>query len=203
MRSAECGIRNAFGNFYSAFCTPNSELCEWRFFISKEARVNRRIRAPEVRLIDADGKQLGVYITAKAIELADNQGLDLVEVSPNAKPPVCKIMDYGKYKYEQTKKLKEAKKHQTVILLKEVKFRPTTDEHDFNFKVRNIQRFIEEGNKVKATVVFRGREMAYRDQGRRMLDNILGIIKEKSFLEVPPKMEGRQMMMIIAPTKAK
>ncbi len=165
--------------------------------------MNRRIRAPEVRLIDADGKQLGVYITAKAIELADNQGLDLVEVSPNAKPPVCKIMDYGKYKYEQTKKLKEAKKHQTVILLKEVKFRPTTDEHDFNFKVRNIQRFIEEGNKVKATVVFRGREMAYRDQGRRMLDNILGIIKEKSFLEVPPKMEGRQMMMIIAPTKAK
>jgi translation initiation factor IF-3 len=102
-----------------------------------------------------------------------------------------------------TKKLKEAKKHQTVILLKEVKFRPTTDDHDFDFKLRNIQRFIEDGNKVKATVVFRGREMAYRDQGRKILDDILTVIKEKTQLEVPPKMEGRQMMMIVAPIKTK
>lgn len=165
--------------------------------------MNRRIRAPEVRLIDADGKQLGVYITVKAVELAESQGLDLVEVSPTAVPPVCKIMDYGKYKYEQTKKLKEARKHQTVVLLKEVKFRPTTDEHDFNFKVRNMERFIEEGNKVKATVVFRGREMAYRDKGFAVLDNIKKQLLDKAALEIGPKMEGRQAIMILTPIKAK
>ena len=166
-------------------------------------RVNRRIRAPEIRLIDAEGKQLGTYITSKALELAEGQGFDLVEISPTAKPPVCKIMDYGKFKYQQTKKQKEAKKHQVVVTLKEVKFRPTTDQHDLDFKMRNIERFLEEGHKVKATVVFRGREMAYKDHGRKVLEEILGFVKEKSQLEVPPKMEGRQMMMILSPAKAK
>jgi translation initiation factor IF-3 len=165
--------------------------------------VNRRIRAPEVRVIDAEGKMLGVFITVKAVELAENQGLDLVEVSPTANPPVCKVMDYGKFKYQQTKKIKEAKKHQTIVLLKEVKFRPTTDEHDFNFKVRNIQRFIEEGNKVKATVVFRGREMAYRDKGFTVLDNIKKLLIDKAALEIGPKMEGRQAIMILTPAKTK
>lgn len=159
------------------------------------------IRVPEVRLIDFDGKQLGVYVTSKALQLAEDQGLDLVEVSPGAKPPVCKIMDYGKYKYQLTKKLKEAKKHQTVILLKEVKFRPNTDEHDFQFKLRNIQRFIDEGNKVKATVVFRGREMVYRQKGKVILQRIAEAVNEKASPEVDPKMEGRQMMMILAPIK--
>lgn len=157
---------------------------------------------PEIRLIDAEGNQLGLFITVKAVEMAESQGLDLVEISPTAKPPVCKIMDYGKYKYQQTKKIKEAKKHQAVVVLKEIKFRPTTDEHDRDFKVRNIQRFIEEGNKVKATVVFRGREMTYRDQGKKLLDDIATTLKDKIIVEVLPKMEGRQMMMIMAPAKA-
>lgn len=159
------------------------------------------IRVPEVRVIDAEGKQLGVYVTAKAIELAQDQGLDLVEVSPQAKPPVCKIMDYGKFKYQQTKKQKEAKKHQAVITLKEIKFRPNTDEHDFNFKVRNIQRFLEEGHKVKVTMVFRGREMAYRERGRDILFKIAELIGDAGTREVAPKMEGRQMMMILASQK--
>lgn len=159
------------------------------------------IRVPEVRLIDSDGKQLGVFVTAKAVELAQDQGLDLVEISPQAKPPVCKIMDYGKFKYQQTKKMKEAKKHQVVITVKEVKFRPTTDDHDFNFKVRNIQRFIEEGHKVKVTMVYRGREMMYREKGREILLNISQIVSEKAAREVDPKMEGRQMMMILTPQK--
>ncbi|MFO1463675.1 MAG: translation initiation factor IF-3 [bacterium] len=164
-------------------------------------RVNRRIRAPEVRLIDADGKQLGVFIASKAVELAENQGLDLVEISPNASPPVCKIMDYGKYKYELTKKQKEAKKHQVVVLVKEVKFRPVTDDHDLQFKVRNIERFIEEGHKVKATVVFRGREMSYREGGSKVLKTILEMLQDKVVVEVPPKMEGRQMTMILMGAK--
>lgn len=135
--------------------------------------------------------------------MAANQGLDLVEVSPNTKPPVCKVMDYGKYKYQMTKKQKEARKHQVVVHLKEVKFRPVTDEHDLNFKIKNIERFIEEGNKVKATVVFRGREMAYRQGGQKVLDQVLSKIQDKVTIEVPPKMEGRQMAMIMVPAKGK
>lgn len=142
-------------------------------------------------------------MTKKAVELAQDQGLDLVEISPGAEPPVCKIMDYGKYKYLQTKKKKEAKKHQSVIILKEVKFRPNTDEHDFNFKVKNIHRFLEDGNKVKVTMVFRGREMVYREKGRDTLRRIAENLSEKAFAEVDPKMEGRQMMMILAPGKKK
>jgi len=165
--------------------------------------VNRRIRVPEVRLIGADGSQLGVYITSKALELAEKDGLDLVEVSPTAKPPVCKIMDYGKFKYQQTKKTKESKKHQAVVVLKEIKFRPMTDDHDLDFKIRNIIRFLDEGNKVKATVVFRGREMAYREGGKKVLEYVLEQTKEKATMEVPPKMEGRQMMMILTPGNKK
>lgn len=169
----------------------------------KHIRMNHHIRVPEIRLIGAEGEQLGVYLTSKAIQLAKDQGLDLVEVSPTAKPPVCKIMDYGKYKYEQTKKAKEAKKHQTVIQLKEVKFRPNTDQHDFDFKFRNIQRFLEEGNKVKVTMVFRGREMVYRAKGKETLEKIAAQLSEKATMEVEPKMEGRQMMAILAPGKPK
>jgi translation initiation factor IF-3 len=167
----------------------------------KRERVNRMIRVPEVRVIDAEGKLLGVFVTVKAVEMAQDQGLDLVEISPQAKPPVCKIMDYGKFKYQQTKKKKEAKKHQAVVTLKEVKFRPNTDEHDFNFKVNNIKRFIDEGHKVKVTMVFRGREMMYREKGREVLLKISETVGDKAAREVDPKMEGRQMMMILSTQK--
>ncbi len=161
--------------------------------------VNRRIRAPQVRLIGSDGSQLGVFITPEALKLAENEGLDLVEVSPNSNPPVCKIIDYGKYKYQQAKKIQEAKKHQTVIHVKEVKLRPATDQHDFDFKVKHILRFIEEGDKAKVTITFRGREMAYTEKGREMLKRVLAVIQDHVLVESPPKMEGRNMFMIVSP----
>ncbi len=150
-------------------------------------------------MIGSDGQQLGVIPTDQALRLAEDQGLDLVEIAPNVKPPVCKIIDYGKYKYQQAKKLQEAKKHQTVIHVKEVKFRPTTDEHDFDFKVRHILRFVEHGDKAKVTVVFKGREMAYIAQGKAMLNKVLEKVQEAVAVEVPPKMEGRNLFMVVAP----
>lgn len=131
--------------------------------------------------------------------MAQEAELDLVEISPTAKPPVCKIMDYGKYKYLQKKKEHEAKKKQTVVHLKEVKMRPMTDEHDFQFKMRHIQRFLEEGNKAKVTVVFRGRELEYKIHGRTLMDRVLETVKGKATVESPPMMEGRMMVMILAP----
>lgn len=131
--------------------------------------------------------------------MAESEGLDLVEIAPGVRPPVCKIIDYGKYKYQQAKKAQEAKKHQTVIHVKEVKFRPTTDDHDFDFKVRHVMRFIEDGDKAKVTVVFRGREMAYIVQGRNMINRVLETVKDHVVVEVPPKMEGRNLYMIVAP----
>ncbi|MBI2083708.1 MAG: translation initiation factor IF-3 [Deltaproteobacteria bacterium] len=165
----------------------------------KELRVNRRIRIPEIRLIDNNGSQLGVVKLEEALKLAQEAELDLVEISPTAKPPVCKIMDYGKYKYLQKKKEHEAKKKQTVVHLKEVKMRPMTDEHDFQFKMRHIQRFLEEGNKAKVTVVFRGRELEYKIHGRTLMDRVLETVKGKATVESPPMMEGRMMVMILAP----
>ena len=150
-------------------------------------------------MIDADGKQLGVFITTKAVELAENQGLDLVEISPSAVPPVCKIMDYGKYKYELTKKQKEARKHQVVVLVKEVKFRPVTDEHDLNFKVKNMERFIEEGHKVKITLRYRGREMAHQEIGTKLLDRVKSETSDVAKVEQDARFEGRQVVMVLAP----
>lgn len=164
-------------------------------------RSNRRIRVPEVRLINAEGEQLGVYATYEAIRLAEQDGLDLVEISPHARPPVCKIMDYGKYKYEQSKKRHEAKKHQIVVKTKEIKMRPATDEHDLQTKLKHIRRFLEEGNKVKITVRFRGREMAHREQGKERLERIMGEVGELGQLDQYPKLEGRMMSMILAPAK--
>lgn len=166
-------------------------------------RCNKRIRVPEVRLIGADGSQMGVYATYEALRLAEQEGLDLVEISPQARPPVCKIMDYGKYKYEQSKKRHEAKKHQVVVKTKEIKMRPATDEHDLQTKMKHIKRFLEEGNKVKVTVRFRGREMAHRDQGRERLNRIVEEIGELGQMDQMPKLEGRMMSMIIAPGKKK
>jgi translation initiation factor IF-3 len=162
-------------------------------------RVNDRIRAPEIRLIGADGENAGVVTPEQAMDMAAEAGLDLVEISPNATPPVCKIMDYGKYKYEQQKRESEARKKQKVIEVKEVKFRPNTDTHDYDVKMRNVFRFLENGDKVKITLRFRGREMAHQDLGRDLLERVAEDVKEIGKIENMPKMEGRQMIMIIGP----
>jgi len=142
---------------------------------------------------------MGVFITPEALKIAENEGLDLVEISPNSNPPVCKIIDYGKFKYQQAKKQQESKKHQTVIHMKEVKLRPTTEQHDFEFKVKHVLRFIEEGDKAKITITFRGREMAYINKGRDMLNKVLEAIKDHVQVEVPSKLEGRNLYMIVVP----
>ncbi|KZY40132.1 translation initiation factor IF-3 [Roseovarius sp. HI0049] len=162
-------------------------------------RVNDKIRAPEIRLIGAEGENIGVVTPEKAMDLAFEAELDLVEISPNATPPVCKIMDYGKYKYEQQKRESEARKKQKVIEVKEVKFRPNTDTHDYDVKMRNVMRFLEGGDKVKVTLRFRGREMAHQDLGRELLHRVAGDVEGIGKVENMPKMEGRQMIMIIAP----
>jgi translation initiation factor IF-3 len=162
-------------------------------------RVNRRIRVPEVRVIGADGSQLGVLRTDEALRIAEEGGLDLVEVSPKAMPPVCKIMDYGKFKYEDSKKKKEAKKHQSTVTLKEIKFRPKTDDHDFDFKVKHIRRFLLEGNKAKLAVIFRGREIVHPETGQDVLKRVVEATSDIAQVEQTALMEGRRMLMIIAP----
>ena len=162
-------------------------------------RVNDKIRAPEIRLIGPEGENIGVVTPEKAMDLAYEAELDLVEISPNATPPVCKIMDYGKYKYEQQKRESEARKKQKVIEVKEVKFRPNTDTHDYDVKMRNVVKFLEHGDKVKVTLRFRGREMAHQDLGRELLQRVAGDVEGIGKVENMPKMEGRQMIMIIAP----
>ncbi len=161
--------------------------------------MNDRIRAPEIRLIGAEGENLGVVTPARAIELAVEAGLDLVEISPNAAPPVCKIMDFGKFKYETQKREAEARKHQKTIDIKEVKFRPGTDTHDYDVKMRNVVRFLEGGDKVKITLRFRGREMAHQNIGRELLERVAEDVKEIGKVENMPKLEGRQMVMMIGP----
>jgi translation initiation factor IF-3 len=162
-------------------------------------RVNRRIRVPQVRVIGADGQQLGVLATDEALRMAEESGLDLVEVSPKAMPPVCKIMDYGKFKYEDSKKRKEAKKHQSTVTYKEIKFRPKTDVHDLDFKVDHIRRFLLEGNKARLVVIFRGREIVHPETGQAMLKKVIDLTQDIAMVEQPPMMEGRRMLMIIAP----
>lgn len=162
-------------------------------------RVNERIRDAEIRLIGADGDNVGVVSGARALEMAEEAGLDLVEISPNANPPVCKIMDFGKYKYETQKREAEARKKQKIIEVKEVKFRPNTDTHDYDVKMRNVFKFLEGGDKVKVTLRFRGREMAHQDLGRTLLHRIAADVDGLGKVENMPKMEGRQMIMIIGP----
>ncbi|WP_444543919.1 translation initiation factor IF-3 [Palleronia aestuarii] len=164
-------------------------------------RVNDRIRAPEIRLIGADGDNVGVVSPSRALQLAEEAGLDLVEISPNASPPVCKIMDFGKFKYEQQKRESEARKKQKTIEVKEVKFRPNTDTHDYDVKMRNVFKFLENGDKVKITLRFRGREMAHQNLGRDLLERVAEDTKELGKVENFPKMEGRQMVMMIGPTR--
>ncbi|MCK8464784.1 translation initiation factor IF-3 [Aliiroseovarius sp. S1339] len=162
-------------------------------------RVNERIKATEIRLIGAEGENAGVVTPAQAMVMAQEAGLDLVEISPNATPPVCKIMDFGKFKYEQQKRESEARKKQKTIEVKEVKFRPNTDTHDYDVKMRNVFKFLEGGDKVKVTLRFRGREMAHQNLGRQLLERVAEDTKEVGKVENMPKMEGRQMVMMIGP----
>lgn len=162
-------------------------------------RINENIRENEIRLIGAEGENIGVVSPERALELADEAGLDLVEISPNAKPPVCKIMDFGKYKYEQQKRESEARKKQKVIEVKEVKFRPNTDTHDYDVKMRSVTKFLENGDKVKVTLRFRGREMAHQELGRDLLERVAADVVGLGKVENMPKMEGRQMIMVIGP----
>ncbi|MBU0986896.1 MAG: translation initiation factor IF-3 [Proteobacteria bacterium] len=161
--------------------------------------MNRNIRAREVRVIDPDGNQIGVIPTHKALATAKDFGLDLVEISPNANPPVCKIMDYGRYKYELTKKKQEAKKKQSTFQLKEIKVRPKTGDHDLQTKIGHIKKFIEKKDKVKVTVMFRGREITLSQLGRNLLERIVQETEEIASVEQSPKFEGRTMVMVLAP----
>ena len=161
------------------------------------------IRSNEIRLIGADGENVGVVTPTRAMEMAFDAGLDLVEISPNANPPVCKIMDFGKFKYEQQKRESEARKKQKIIEIKEVKFRPNTDTNDYDVKMRNVFKFLENGDKVKVTLRFRGREMAHQELGRQLLHRVADDIKDLGKVENMPKMEGRQMIMMIGPLPAK
>ena len=161
--------------------------------------MNGAIRAPQVRCIDPDGEQLGVLDTREAILKAEDFGLDLVEVQPNVDPPVCKILDYGKYKYEAQKRANEARKKQKIIEVKEIKLRPNIDEHDYQVKMRNVNKFLSGGDKVKVTLRFRGREMAHQELGANVLKRVREETDEIAKVEAMPKMEGRQMIMVLAP----
>ena len=162
-------------------------------------RVNEDIRVPQVRLIDQDGEMQGVMTAREAIQRAYSVGLDLLEISPNADPPVCKILDFGKFKYEQQKKKNEAKKRQKVIEIKEIKVRPNIDENDYQVKLRAMKSFIEEGDKVKVTLRFRGREMAHQDIGVKVLERVRSELAEITKVEQFPRLENRQMIMVLAP----
>ncbi|HGJ5882677.1 translation initiation factor IF-3 [Arsenophonus sp.] len=173
-----------------------------RIQTARPNRINTEIRASEVRLTGLDGEQIGIISLKEALEKAEEAGVDLVEISPNAEPPVCRIMDYGKFLYEKSKSLKEQKKKQRVIQVKEMKFRPGTDQGDYQVKLRNLIRFLDDGDKAKITLRFRGREMAHQQIGIDMLNRIKNDLDEMSVVEsFPSKIEGRQMIMVLAPKK--
>ncbi len=161
--------------------------------------MNERIRVPEIRVIGSDGAQLGVMSPQEAMRLAMDEGLDLVEISPTAKPPVCKIMDYGKYKYEQQKKDQENKKKQVKVSVKEIKMRPNTDQHDIEFKMNHVRRFIADKDKAKLTIQFRGREIVHMDRAKEMLNKIVTDLADVAVAEAPPKLEGRTLSVILGP----
>ena len=159
------------------------------------------MRDPEIRLIDHEGENRGVVDPRDAMDMAEEVGLDLVEISPGATPPVCKIMDFGKFKYEQQKKAAEARKKQKIIEVKEIKLRPNIDDHDYDVKMRNMRKFLGEGDKVKVTLRFRGREMAHQNLGRDLLEKVKDDVEDLGKVEAMPKMEGRQMVMVVGPLK--
>jgi len=165
----------------------------------KGPKANERIRAPQVQVISSDGKNLGTLSTREAIGIAKEEGLDLIEISPNANPPVCKIIDIGKYKYDLQKKANKAKKKQKIVNLKEIKLRPVTEIHDYNFKIKNAQKFLSKGDKVKFTVMFKGREMQHTHLGHKLMQRIINDTNTLGKVEVQPKFEGRQIIMIVQP----
>ncbi|UTH74738.1 translation initiation factor IF-3 [Chromobacterium sp. IIBBL 290-4] len=167
----------------------------------REARINGEITAREIRLVGKEGEQIGIVSLREAMALAEEGDVDLVEISPTAQPPVCKLMDYGKYKYEMSKKRHEAKQKQKQVQIKEIKFRPGTDDGDYNVKLRNLVRFLSEGDKAKVTLRFRGREMAHQDIGLALLKRVEADLAEVGTVEQFPRLEGRQMVMMIAPKK--
>ena len=169
----------------------------------KDIQVNHEIKAREVRLIGPDGKQLGIMPLKEALRHAQEAQLDLVKVASNAKPPVCKIMDFGKYKYEQSKREKEARKNQKVINIKEIRMNPTIDEHDFQVRLKNTLKFLKEGNKVKVSIRFRGRQMTHTQLGEEVLNKMIELTQELGVVEKPPKMEGRNMVMVLSPKQTK
>ena len=168
--------------------------------INERTRVNQQIRISPVRVVDPQGEQIGILPIERALEIAEEQGLDLVEVAPLARPPVCRIMDYGKFRYEEQRKAREARKKQHQVQLKEVKMRPGIEDHDFDFKLRHARRFLEEGNKVKITMMFRGRQMAHPELGREVLDRVVQEVADVGKVESNPTMEARSMTMVLAPT---
>lgn len=167
----------------------------------QETRINRDIRARQVRVVDDEGELLGILTVPEALAAAEERGLDLVEVSPNADPPVCRIMDYGKYKYQASKRAAEAKKKSAKVEVKEVKMRPKTEEHDFQVKLRNARRFLDDGNRVKVTVMFRGREVTHPEFGRRLMEKLAEQVSDIAQVEMTPRMAGRFMTMVVAPKK--
>ncbi|HBC92219.1 MAG TPA: translation initiation factor IF-3 [Pelotomaculum sp.] len=167
--------------------------------MTKDFRINEEIRAREVRVVDSEGNQLGIMSGRDALRLAEEKQQDLVEIAPAAKPPVCRIMDFGKYKYEQSKREKEARKKQKIISVKEIKMRPNIEDHDFEVKAKNALRFLKDGDKVKATVIFRGREIVHTQIGQQLLKRLAEDLKELSNIERVPKLEGKNMIMILAP----
>jgi len=171
--------------------------------ISAEARINERIRAPEVRLIGPKGEQIGIVSVNDALKLAQDADLDLVEVAPNVRPPVCKLMDYGKFKYESAVKARESRKNQTQTIVKEIKLRPKIDPHDYGTKKGHVERFLKAGDKVKVTIMFRGREQSRPELGFRLLQRLAGDVEELGFVESQPKQDGRNMIMVIGPHRKK
>ena len=165
----------------------------------KGPKANNRINSPEVQVIGSAGENLGIINTNKAISMAKEEGLDLIEIAPNAKPPVCKIIDMGKYKYDAQKKANKAKKKQKIVLLKEIKLRPVTETHDYNFKLKNAQKFLSKGDKVKFTIRFKGRELMHSNLGHDLMNRIQEDIKSVGKVEMSPKFDGKQMIMVIQP----
>lgn len=166
---------------------------------SKRVNINEMIRARQVRVIGSEGDQLGILTIDEALKAAQDAGLDLVEVAPEAEPPVCRVMDFGRFKYQQSKKMAESKKKAATIEIKEIKFRPKTGDHDYQFKLRNIQKFLAEKNKIKVSLMFRGREIAHADLGLELLERLIADVADIAVPEQVPKLEGRNMIMVLAP----
>ncbi|MHB1042295.1 MAG: translation initiation factor IF-3 [Eubacteriales bacterium] len=167
--------------------------------MTKDFRINEEIRVREVRVVDGEGNQLGIMPVREALKIAEERQQDLVEIAPQAKPPVCRIMDFGKYKFEQSKREKEARKKQKIVNIKEVKLRPNIEDHDFEVKAKNATRFLKDGDKVKATITFRGREIVHTNLGLVLLQRLAEYVKDFSTIERQPKLEGKNMIMILAP----